>query len=50
MQVTDWSPQSKLFNQSQYETTVDTIGKALVGLEAIKDILMRIDLAHAASE
>lgn len=50
MQVTDWLPQNKLFNQSQYETTVDTIGKALVSLEAIKDILMRIQLATEATE
>ena len=50
MQVTDWMPKDKIFTSTQYETTVETIGRALVGLEAIKDSLMRIDLATTAAE
>ena len=50
MQVTDWTPSQQIFQHEQYETTVDTIGRALVGLESLKDALMRIDLALTASE
>ena len=50
MQVTNKDPVFQLFTHDEYETTVETVAKALVGLEALRDTLWRVDYALQASE